>query len=166
VEERGKLEGGPSSTLPCDEPEAQSLAIEEETIPEDPLASLQSTGHDDSIWEDLAKASAAAEEFMGEPEAPLGPSLQPRQATLLDFVHPHWLQGEAGISTNVQALIHDHGMDYSAGALDHALAWLLLQRCDIAAYLRAWLARCMQTDQDPRKVLRDLNFHLLALEQA
>jgi len=74
--------------------------------------------------------------------------------------------GEAGISANVQALIHDHGLDYSAAALDRALAWLLLQRRDIAAYLRAWLARRNEADQDPRKVLRDLQLHLLALEQA
>jgi len=103
---------------------------------------------------------------MGEPEAPLGPSLNPWQATPLDFVRPHWLQEEAGISVNVQALIHDHGMDYSAAAQERALAWLLLQRQDIAVHLHAWLARRIEADQDPHEVLRDLQFHLLALEQA
>jgi len=113
AEEHGELEGGPSSTLPGDESEDHSPAMEEEPIHENPPSSPRSPGHNDSIWEDLARASAAAEEFMGEPEAPLGPSLHHRQATLLDFVHPHWLRGEAGISANVRALIHDHGMDYS-----------------------------------------------------
>jgi len=101
---------------------------------------------------------------MGDPEAPSEPPLHPSQVTLLDFVRPHWLQGEAGIAANVRALIHDHGMDYSAAALDRALAWLLLQRRDIATYLRAWLARRMETDEDPRQILRDLSFHLLTLE--
>jgi len=133
AEERGELEGGPMSTLPGDEPVAHVLAMEEETIHEDPPASPRSPGHDDSVWEDLARALAAAEEFMGEPEAPIGPPLNPWQATLLDLVRPHWLKGEAGISANVRALIQDHGLDYSAAALDRALAWLLLQRRDIQA---------------------------------
>ena len=116
------------------------------------------------IWDAFARADAAAEESMGEPEAPTDAPLHPSQATLLDFVHPHWLQGEAGIAANVRALIHEHAMDYSTAALDRALAWLLLQRRDIATYLRAWLARRMEADEDPRQILRDLNFHLLALE--
>ena len=103
---------------------------------------------------------------MGEPEAPVGPSLHPSQATLLDLVRPHWLQGEAGIPANVRALTQDHGLEYSAAALDRALAWLLLQRRDIATYLRAWLARRIELDEDPRDTLRDLNFHLLTLEQS
>jgi len=84
----------------------------------------------------------------------------------LDFVRPYWLKGEVGISANVQALIHDHGMDYSAAALDRTLAWLLLECRDIAAHLRAWLAQRSDPGHDPHEVLRDLKFHLLALEQA
>jgi len=60
----------------------------------------------------------------------------------------------------------DHSMDYSAATLDRALAWLLLQCRDISAHLCAWLAQRSEADLDPREVLRDLNFHLLALEQA
>ena len=120
-----------------------------------------------TIWDDFARSDAAAEEFMGDPKAPTDAPLHPRQATLLDLVRPHWLQGEASIAANVRALIDEHGnhgMDYSAAALDRALAWLLLQRRDIATYLRAWLARRMEADEDPRQILCDLSFHLLALE--
>jgi len=66
----------------------------------------------------------------------------------------------------VRALIHDHGLEYSAAALYRALAWLLLQRHDIATYLRAWLACRIEAAEDPRQILRDLNFHPLTLEQS
>ena len=83
MEARGELEGGPASALPADEPEAQGPATEELSTPEEPSASPQSASPDESIWDVLARAAAAAEEFMGEPEAPSEPPLHPSQATLL-----------------------------------------------------------------------------------
>jgi len=158
AEARGELASGPASPSPTAELGGLDPATEVLSTPE------ELDNPDESVWDVLARATAAAEEFMGEPEAPSEPPLHPSQATLLDLVRPHWLQGEAGIAVNVCALIHDHGLDYSAAALDRALAWLLLQRRDIATYLRAWLACRMEADEDPRQILRDPNFHLLTLE--
>jgi len=166
VEERGELEGGPMSTLPSDEPVAHILSMEEETIPEDPPSSPHSLTMiipSGKTWPErqrLRRSLWASQKPL--PNLHLTPGRQ-----------HYWILstligcgGEEGISANVHALIHDHGMDYSAAALDLAMAWLLLQRRDIAAYLRAWLARRLEAEEDPRDVLRDLNFHLLALEQA
>jgi len=164
AEQRGELGDEPPSTLTCDEPDGSDTRpyIVDDTPPSDVLTLPESTDPDLSVWEELA----AAEAFMGEPEATLSPSFHPLQAQLLEFVRPYWLQGEAGISQTVCASIHDHGMDYSAAALDRLAAWLLLQRRDIAAHLRAWLARHTGPGHNPSQVLGELQLHVMSLEEA
>jgi len=60
----------------------------------------------------------------------------------------------------------DHGLDYSPAALDTALAWMLLQRRDIAAHLRHWLSARHTPERNPQQVLEQLDLHLMSLEEA
>jgi len=57
-------------------------------------------------------------------------------------------------------------MDYSAAGLDCALAWLLIQRRDLAVHLRSWLARRMTPGHDPARILDELDYYLMSLEEA
>jgi len=118
--------------------------------------------------EPAKETSATAE---GAPAAAV-PAVRPQrglddqQKCLLAFTRPWWLRGEASIPQQVHALVHDHGMDYSAAGLDCALAWLLIQRRDFAIHLRAWMAARMVPGHDPARVLDELDYYLLSLEEA
>ena len=115
----------------------------------------------------MEEASAAADALLAAPsDVSYAPSIPPEQVHLLNLVRPYWLQGEEGISYAVHALAFDHGMDYSPAALDRALAWMLLQRRDIALHLRVWLMHRTGPDHDPHRVLEELKLHLLSLEDA
>jgi len=104
---------------------------------------------------------------VSEPSATrLDCGLHDQQKCLLTFTRPWWLQGEAGISHQVRALLDDHGMDFSAAGLERALAWLLIQRRDIAVHLRAWLAKRTTQGLDPARILDELDYYLLSLEEA
>jgi len=50
--------------------------------------------------------------------------------------------------------------------VDTALAWMLLQRRDIAAHLCHWLSVRNTPERDPQQVLEQLDLHLMSLEEA
>ena len=114
------------------------------------------------------EAPTAADNASGPctPAASPTRALNDQQKCLLSFIRPWWLQGEAGITHQVRALLDDHGMDYSAAGLDCALAWLLIQRRDFAVHLRSWLAKRMTPGHDPARVLDELDYYLLSLGEA
>ena len=60
----------------------------------------------------------------------------------------------------------DYALDFSPEALDTAIAWMLLQRRDMAAHLRHWLSVRKTPERDPQQVLGQLDLHLLSLEEA
>ena len=167
AEMRGELDVAPPDSFPWDEPAAQPSVVKTEQPQTDPSASPASAGSNDSLWEELAEASAAADALLAAPsDVTYAPTIPPEQVRLLDLVRPYWLKGEEGISHAVHALVFDHGMDYSPATLDHILAWLLLQRRDIALHLRVWLVHRTGPDHDPHHVLEELKLHLLSLEDA
>ena len=94
------------------------------------------------------------------------PSFVAKQKALLDLVRPLWLYGDQSVADNVRPLTLDYALDFSPEALDTAIAWMLLQRRDIAAHLRHWLSVRKTPERDPQQVLEQLDLHLLSLEEA
>ena len=84
----------------------------------------------------------------------------------MDLVHPLWLYGDQSVTDNVRPLSLNHALDFTPEALDTAIAWMLLQRRDIAAHLRHWLSVRKTPERDPQQVLEQLDLHLMSLEEA
>jgi len=92
-----------------------------------------------SCWAELVEAAEAADALeASSADVPYWADLHPDQAHALDIIRPRWLDGEA-IGHMARALVHDHGMDYSEAEMRRALAWMVLQRRDMALHLRLWL---------------------------
>jgi len=99
--------------------------------------------------------------------APTMPPLSvAKQKALLDLVRPLWLYGDQSVADNVRPLSLDHALVFSPEVLDTAIAWMLLQRRDMAAHLRHWLSVRNTPERDPQQVLEQLDLHLLSLEEA
>jgi len=141
------------------------LAVEASPPAADTLASPGFADTVDPLWSELVEASAAADALLAAPlDASYTSTVHPDQARVLDMIRPHWLQGEDSITHAVHALAFDQGMDYSAMEIDRALAWMLLQRRDMALHLRVWLVHRSGPDHDPRHVLEELQSYLLSIE--
>jgi len=59
----------------------------------------------------------------------------------------------------------DHNLDYSATEI-RALAWMFLQRRDLALHLRVWIVHRLDSNEDARAILQALLNYLLYLENA
>jgi len=135
--------------------------VEVSPPPADAPASSGSAGSADSLWTELAEASAAADALLAAlPDASYTPTVHLEQAHVLDMIR------EESIMHAVRALAFDHGMDYSAAEMDRVLAWMLLQRRDMALHLRVWLAHRSGPDRDPCRVLEELQSYRLSMEDA
>jgi len=136
-----------------------SAPVQEATGTESPIS---------SCWADLVEADEATDGAdaleASSADIPFWADLHPEQVRALDIIRPRWLDGEEAIGHMAGSLVHDHGMEYSEAEMRHALAWMVLQRRDMALHLHLWLLHRTGPDHEPRRVLEDLLNHLLSIE--
>jgi len=56
--------------------------------------------------------------------------------------------------------------NYTADELCTGLNWMVLQRRDMALYMRLWLLNRSGPDHDPRRVIEDMLNHLRDIQDA